>query len=97
MKGYKFYLEYPNAKAKRHATRASLGDHSGNVIATWEDPYISPRGDAVIEAFSAVYAWENSPVNFGAVSLDYLQDRCKRISEKQARAIHPALFTRLDE
>ena len=49
MKGYKFFLEYPNAKAKRAATRAALGNHAGNVIATFGDPYPTANG-AQIEA-----------------------------------------------
>jgi len=95
MKGYKFFLEYPNAKAKRAATRAALGNHAGNVIATFGDPYPTANG-AQIEALSAVFSGDNSPVAVGAVALEYLSERCKRISEGQARAIHPELFNRLD-
>ena len=95
MNGYKFYLEYPNAKEKRKATRRDPGNHNGNVIATWGNPYPTANGPQV-EAMSAVFYSNNSGVAVGAVALDYLSERCKRISETQARDIHPALFERLD-
>jgi len=30
---FKFYLEYPDAKSKRKATRKNLGHHTGNCVA----------------------------------------------------------------
>jgi hypothetical protein len=97
MKGIRFYLEYPNQTEKNKATRESLGNHSGNVIAVLEGTEFITRFGPVIECLSAVFYQENSPVAAGAVSLDILAERTKRISEDQAREIHPELFKRLDD
>jgi hypothetical protein len=45
----------------------------------------------------AIFDWPNSPVAGTGVSLDYLRQKCKRISEAQARTIHPVLFEWLDQ
>lgn len=97
MKGYKFYLEFPSAKVKRKSGKANTG-HSGTVIALATDPeftYIR-NGGIVTEGLAAVFLNPNSPVNWGSVSWDYLREKCKRISEAEAREIHPNLFKRLD-
>lgn len=96
MKGIKFFLEYPNAKEKRKATRDNLGNHTGNVIATLEGTQMVGRSGAQIDALAGVFFTENSPVATSAVSYEYLGERCKRISEATAREIHPELFKRLD-
>jgi hypothetical protein len=95
MKGYKFYLEYPSNAAKKRGTTKAPGDHSGNAIAIYGDIFYS-GGKFLLECISAIYFNENSQVCGSAVSLDYLQERCKRIPESLARKIHPALFERLD-
>lgn len=97
MRGVKFYLEYPNNKEKRKATRKELGNHSGNVIAILENGIYFSGGQAVEDGIAAVYAWPNSPPGSTGVSLDYLRERAKRISEASARAIHPQLFEWLDQ
>ena len=89
MKGYRFYLEYDTPTLKRHCT------HSGTVIATFGDPFIS-LGHAMIECIGSVYNEPNSPVCCTSANLDYIHDYCKRISEVKAREIHPKLFERLD-
>lgn len=97
MKGIRFYLEYPNAAEKRKATRDNLGNHSGNVIAVIEGTEFVGRFGPLIEGLAAVFYERNSPVAGTAVSLEILDERTKRISEAQAREIHPALFARLDQ
>ncbi len=98
MKGVRFYLEYPNSLEKRKATRHNLGNHEGNVIAVLDNGnYISSGGDPTADALAAVFYRKNSPIAGTGVSLEYLQERCKRISEATAREIHPQLFIRLDQ
>lgn len=97
MKGYKFFLEFPDNKTKRKSGRENIG-HSGNCLALATDPefcYVS-SGGIIQEGLSAVYFTPNSPVNWGGISWDYLRAKCKRISEAKAREIHPELFARLD-
>ena len=99
MKGYIFYLEFPTAKAKRKATRKNLTGHSGNCIAVTSDraeQIEQWRVNRCHPAISAVQEIENSPCCFGSVNVDYLAERCKRISEAQARDIHPNLFYRIE-
>lgn len=97
MNGYKFYLEFPDKKAKRQSGKENKG-HSGNVaaLATGKEFTYVRNGGIIQEGFTAVYFSPNSPVNWGGVSWDYLKEKCKRISEVKAREIHPALFERLD-
>jgi len=57
--------------------------------------YIS-SGKLCYEGFVGVFDRPNSPVNFSGAALDYLREKCKRVSETKARTIHPALFERLD-
>ena len=103
MQGLNFYLQYPNAKEKRKATRKNLGNHSGNVVAVptcREQWWLSEDGDGrkqwLAECFAAVQDIPNNPVCGTSCSFEYLKDSCKRISERQARKIHPRLFSLLD-
>jgi len=97
MKGVKFYLEYPNKREKRKATRKDLGNHSGNVIAILDNGIYFSGGQPVKDGIAAVYDWPDSPPAGTGVSLEYLQERAKRISEATAREIHPQLFEWLDQ
>jgi hypothetical protein len=97
MKGYKFFLEYPNNKDKRNGTRKSLGNHLGTIVAVIDDTARATGNGIEQDAISAVQDIPNSGTNYGGVSWDYLAERCKRISEAQAREIHPVLFQRLDD
>jgi hypothetical protein len=90
MKGYRFYLDYDNPKNKRK------GIDNGNCLAVVTEGYIM-NGGLMFEGFSPVFFQRNSPVNWSSVSWDYLRTCCKRIPERKAREIHPALFERLDE
>lgn len=87
MKGIRFYHEFRD-KSKRNS--------AGTVVAAlicngsfWS------TGKSCYEAISGLFDHPNSVVCGSAVSRDYLQDKCKRISETKARAVHPALFERL--
>lgn len=92
MKGYTFYLEYPSQTEKRKATRKNLGNHEGNVIATFGKSYFGGNPKPMIECVSAVFEWPNSAVCSGSASISYIREHCKRVSEAQAREIHPELF-----
>lgn len=98
MKGFRFYLEYPNKQEKQKATRKKTGNHSGNCIALCVDPmeYWINNDNTMVEAFTAVYDRKNSPCCFSSTSIEYLNENCKRISEQQARVIHPNLFERIE-
>lgn len=91
MKGVRFYLEHDTPAKKRR------GDHSGNCVAIMSgtQPY-QTGGNMHIETLAAVYARPNSPVATTGYSVKRLNNFCKRISEAEARKIHPALFRRLD-
>lgn len=98
MKDFTFYLEYPNKTEKRKATRKSLGLHTGNCIAVYEPTKLEQyKINRCFECASAVMGVANSPINWGAVSPEYLTETCKKISEKQAREIHPELFNYLGQ
>lgn len=91
MRGFRFYEELTD---KGKATESS----KGNVIAAYvaDGPFWGATG-ALYECFSALLFESNSVVCGGSVSLDYLRDNTRRVSEARAREIHPALFDRLDD
>jgi hypothetical protein len=89
MKDVRFYLEFPSRTMKHKSGRANTG-HSGNVFALFLE------GDPVnLEGLGGVFSYPNSPVACTGTSREFLTG-CKRISERLAREIHPALFERLD-
>jgi len=96
MKYVRFYLEHKSPKDKRK------GSHCGTVFAAFDTmgddfkPRFDGEGYYVLDGLGAVFAEPNSPVASTAASTDYLHQKCKRISEAEAREIHPALFERLD-
>lgn len=98
MKSYHFYLEYPSKAAKRAATRKNLGNHSGNIIAVDSERANSWLSDRQVmrDCVSAVTSYPNSDVCGSSASMDYIRENCKRVSEKQAREIHPNLFSTLE-
>ena len=100
MKGYRFYLEYPNKKEKRHGTRKKPGNHIGTVIAAYGNWYLHHCNSELehhVDCIGAVFNEANSPVCGTSAALGYIDSRCKRISEKLARQIHPRLFVYLEE
>ena len=89
MNGIRFYQEFTN-KSKRQP--------AGTVVAALVcNGRFWSTGKVCYEALGGLFDHPNSVVCGGAVSLDYLHDKCKRISEGRARDIHPALFERLDQ
>jgi len=98
MKGYRFYEELYDKNCKGEKSQ-------GNVIAVFLEQdgkgwnpkfYRSGCVNSVVDCLSATFFHPNSDVSVGAVSRYYLSASCRRISEEKARAIHPALFIRLD-
>ena len=100
MKGIRFYLEYPSKKEKRKGTRKEPGNHLGQVVAVmYENGWWSETPGAwhyMYDCISALTRVPNSVVCGSSVSWGYLDEKCKRISEKQAREIHPNLFIYLE-
>lgn len=96
MKGFKFFLEYENTKEKNKGTRKNPGNHTGNVVAIIDGTLKVWHDGASYDGFGGVYYTRNSPVASTSVAPGYLRERCKRISESQAREIHPELFKFLD-
>ena len=91
MKGYRFYLEFNSPADKR------AGRDNGNVAAVIVEDGIFWSGDvACYEAIGNVFSHANSMVCGTSVSVDYLATYTKRISEQEAREIHPNLFAYLD-
>lgn len=86
MTGVRFYHEFLNPRRTISA---------GTVIAVAFNNCIPPTDE--LECISAVYYEPNSPVASGAVSQSFLRKWCKRISENEARQIHPRLFEYLNE
>ena len=99
MKNFKFYLEYPDLKSKRKATRKNLGNHAGNCVAIIEGTkkFSAFPNDLDNDAIAAIQDYKNCPCAFTIVSDGYLNEKCKRISEQQARKIHPELFKYLEQ
>lgn len=97
MKDFRFYLEYESTADKRRGTRKALGQHTGNVIAvdsTLRSYYT--RGGEMIECYSGTFSTPNSPACWTSANREYLHKKCRRISEAQAREIHPLLFVRME-
>jgi len=84
MNGIRFYLEFTDT-SKRKPGGTVVAALVGNRL-FWS------TGKVCYEAIAAVFDWPNSPVAGMGVACDYLRQRCKRISEANARTIHPALF-----
>lgn len=101
MKNIRFYLEYPSEKAKTLATRKKLGKHTGNVIAviggTAQARCDGKLRYTIYDAVVAVTWNKNSDVCSSTVSEDYVRQRCKRISEKITKQIHPKLLNYLSQ
>lgn len=101
MRGVRFYLEFKTTYRKHKSGRANKG-HAGNVFAAYVEPgkpfgCANYRGLWVVEGVGAILDEPNSPVASTAANIrDWLWKRCKRVSERVAREVHPALFERLD-
>ena len=96
MKGYRFYEEFDSSYKKRKR------QGSGNVLALDIDPktarpygWVDHNKRYVMECTAAVFSHSNSGVAGTAVSDDVLRKNYRRITEKRAREIHPAMFQNL--
>lgn len=88
MKDVRFYEEFLDKRKKQSA---------GTVVAAFVGNGLYKSGGAwCYDAVGAVHRFPNSPVASTGVARDYLRENCKRVSEKQAREIHPVLFQFLD-
>lgn len=85
MKGVRFYADYGSKKAKRK------GGDAPNALAIIVDAKRIENGDLVYDGMGAVFEHRNSGVASTGVSLSYLRESCKRISEAEAYRIHPNL------
>jgi len=85
MKGFRFYA-------------ARDGRQECIAVYTEVGPQINRNaaGGVVVEGLASVFARENSPVCWTGISTEYLRERYRRVSERKAREIHPALFRYLD-
>jgi len=94
MKGYRFYEELENKNRKGEKSKGTVIALAlfNNGAPDWRPSMTSYHADCV----SAVFDEPNSPVCWGAVCVDYLRKRARRVSEVKAREIHPALFEYLD-
>lgn len=111
MKGYTFHAELPDNWASKSGcmqhmsfTRrniremAEAGKHFNVVAVCPGREHLMPHvNGGSVEAYVAVFARENSDVNFGSTSFAYLRERTVRIDEVTARKCHPRLFVRLDD
>ena len=86
----KFYLTYPSRKDLEDA-RHDLGNHSGNIIATFAGPIAGDQGLS-LAAWVPTQNKPNSEVRKAKISMIYLLDYTRAISEAEAREIHPKLF-----
>lgn len=96
MRGVRFYEEFDNKRNKRK------GISQGNVVAVFPENkrlehYADGTADLVLDCIAAVYSYPDSPVCGCGVSWGYLRESCKRISETEARQVHPQLFWVLDQ
>jgi hypothetical protein len=87
MKGVRFYEEYNSPADKRK------GKSTGNVIAVF---FENPNNAHSYEGLASLIDQPNGPVCSTIVGYGYLRTQCKRIPERKAREIHPAMFERLD-
>lgn len=97
MKGYRFYREHDSSAQKRRK------EGNGNVAAVLLDetgrPYYhhGAGSSQLVEGVGAVFYHANSDVASTSMSLEYLRERCTRVSEAEGRRIHPQLFAYLEQ
>jgi hypothetical protein len=88
MKGIRFYEEFADRRKKKS---------KGTVIAAFvANGIFLSGGQPCYEAEAGILDSPNSPVGSTSVSLAYLRDNCKRVSEAHARRVHPTLLAVLD-
>lgn len=82
MKGYRFYAEYDSPQKKRK------GEGNGNALAIDVESYT----DGKYECRAAVYGHPDSATCTSMVNWEILRDNYRRITEAEARKLHPRLF-----
>lgn len=112
MKGYWFYIDYGDAATKRKVRGhggmkrgRALGtpDAGGNCIALFTEKRGQswcPEYDHVSHGYgglAATFFHVNSDTSVTSVGPEYLRTSCARISEAEARRVHPVLMQRIDE
>ena len=91
MKGYRFYEEF-ESNAKKRARRGKE-----SVIALILDDRNRPLWNgSTYDCIGAVHDLPNSGVATTGVQPEYLRKNCRRITEAEARKIHPRLMAWLD-
>jgi hypothetical protein len=108
VKGYRFYEEFDSSykKRKRQGTGNVLaldldpetGRAYGQSQMTFPNGCPGKPGPSiwVMECTAAILSEPNSPTAGTMVSIDVLRRNYRRVSERVARKIHPALFAWLD-
>ena len=91
----KYHLTYPSRAELENATNG-LGAHSGNVIAVIGG-LEQGRNSWTVQAIAPITNERNSEVKRAKISLIYLTDYSRAISEAKAREIHPRLFRAVDK
>ena len=92
MKGIRFYAEYVH---KDHVREREIAKRTGLAVFADTGRVIQGYG---YTAYDCACSVTNNPDNGYWMSTcgdDYLADKCRRISEKQARALFPELFAYL--
>lgn len=104
MKGYRFYAAYSSKLHRRMDTTprhvrkvGPTPNPAANAIAVFldDDGRELFNGESY-DCFAGIFDHPDSDVATSGVSPEYLRERCRRISEQEARRIHPRLFQRLD-
>lgn len=93
MKGFTFYIEYKNKSEKRKNINGI-----NCIAAITENKPFKSSNDYCYDAlgtFMEDTIPNDNRLCWGNYSLDYIQENCKRVSEKEAREIHPNLFNHL--
>jgi hypothetical protein len=67
----------------------------GTVLAVHTSVYRQSSEGKIYEGFGALYSQANSPVVWTSISEDYL-GLCRKITRREARQRHPALFARIE-
>jgi len=104
MKGYRFYADYSSKLHKRMDTtqrHVRPGGPTPNPAANAIAVILGDDGRELFngkgyDCLTGIFDRPNSDVATSGVTPDYLRKRCRRISEAEARRIHPAIFTYLE-
>lgn len=96
MKGYTFHVEY-----KSNADKRKNRPHRGTVVAVERanGAYLSGTGSPQEIMWGVIGSVEDVPdggVCGCSVSQAYLRTHCRRVTEAEAREIHPTLFKFID-